>query len=325
MPVTPSRWCSTTPDVTLITAGDPRRRTGGNLYDRHMLAALRRAGLRVTTVVLADRRDAERLGKVRARVVLVDTIAAALTLPHLAGLRARGCEIIALAHMRHGAMSLARRADRVIAVSRALADELVAGGVDRRTIVVVSPGRERLETRHDDPGRTILCVANWTPAKGIHTLIAAVARLPEVTLELVGDMPDPLYAARVRRAIASSGLAARVRVHGTLGRSAVRRRYAAASVFALPSIREGYPIVLVEALAHGLPIVACDIPAVREVTGGAAVLVAPRRVKPFEAAIRELLADERVRRAVGRQAQVRARSLPTWAESEARFLRAMRT
>jgi len=325
MPVTPSRWCSTTPDVTLITAGDPRRRTGGNLYDRHMLAALRRAGLRVTTVVLADRRDAARLGDVRAAVVLIDTIAAALAIPYLAGLRARGCEIIALAHMRRGAMALARRADRVIAVSRALANELVAGGIDRRRIVVVSPGRERLQPVHASRGRTILCVANWTPAKGIHTLIAAVARLPGVTLDLVGDMPDSLYAARVRRAIASSGLRARVRVHGTLGRSAVRRRYAGASVFALPSIREGYPIVLVEALAHGLPIVACDIPAVREVTGGAAVLVAPRRIAPLAAAVRELLADERVRHALGRRAQIRARSLPTWAESEARFLRAMKT
>jgi len=290
-----------------------------------MLAALRRAGLRVTTVVLGDRRDAGRLGELRAPVVLVDTIAAGLATPHLAGLRAHGCEIIALAHMRHGATPLARRADRVIAVSRALANELVAGGIDRRRIVVVSPGRERLRPMHANRGRTILCVANWTPAKGIHTLVAAVARLPEVTLDLVGDMPDSIYAARVHRAIASSGVGARVRVHGTLGRSAVRRRYAGASVFALPSIREGYPIVLVEALAHGLPIVACDIPAVREVTGGAAVLVAPRQVAPLAAAVRELLADERIRRALGRQARIRARSLPTWAESEARFLRAMKT
>ena len=39
-----------------MTAGDPARRTGGNLYNRHMLAALRRDGVRVTTVVLRDRR-----------------------------------------------------------------------------------------------------------------------------------------------------------------------------------------------------------------------------------------------------------------------------
>jgi glycosyltransferase involved in cell wall biosynthesis len=289
-----------------------------------MLAALRRAGLRVTTVVLGDRRDAARLGELRARVVLVDTITAALAIPHLAGLRARGCEIIALAHMRHGAIPLARRADRVIAVSRALADELVSGGIDRRTIVVVSPGLERLEPQHPNRGRTILCIANWTPAKGIHTLVAAVARLPEVTLDLVGDMPDAAYAAHVRQAIAAGGLGARLRVYGTLGRSAVRRRYEAASIFALPSVREGYPIVLVEALAHGLPIVACDIPAIREVTGGAAVLVAPRRVVPLAAALTNLLINDRARQKLARRAILRARSLPTWSDSETRFVRAVR-
>ena len=289
-----------------------------------MLAAIRRAGLRVTTVVLGDRRDRARLAELRAPVVLVDTIAAALAIPHLADLRARGSEIVALAHMRHGAMPLARRADRVIAVSRALSDDLVAEGIDRRKVVVVSPGRDGLEPHQPDRGRTILCVANWTPAKGIHTLVAAVARLPEVTLDLVGDMPDVAYAARVRRAIAAGGLGARVRVHGTLGRSAVRHRYAAASIFALPSVREGYPIVLVEALAHGLPIVACDIPAIREVTGGAAVLVAPRRVVPLAAALTNLLINDRARQKLARRAILRARLLPTWADSETRFVRAVR-
>ncbi|HEX6062253.1 MAG TPA: glycosyltransferase family 4 protein, partial [Candidatus Limnocylindria bacterium] len=258
-------------------------------------------------------------------VVLVDTIAAAAAIPHLAGLRARGCEIIALAHMRHGAIALARRADRVIAVSRALADELVAGGIDRRRIVVVSPGRERAERKRANRDGTILCVANWTAAKGIHTLVAAVARLPEVTLDLVGDAPDVAYAARVRRAIAAGGLGRRVHIRGALGRAALRRRYAAASIFVLPSVREGYPIVVIEALTHGLPVVGSDIPGIREVTGGAAVLVTPGRVAPLATALRELVADERLRRDLGRRAQVRARSLPTWAESEARFLRAMRT
>jgi glycosyltransferase involved in cell wall biosynthesis len=306
----------------LVTAGDPTRRTGGNLYDRHMLAAMRRGGIRVTTVVLRDRRDAARLGELRAPLVLVDTIAASLAMPHLARLRVQGSEVVALAHMRLGAMALARRADRVIAVSRALADELVAGGIQRRRIVVISPGRDGLAAGpRPSGGRGILCVGNWTPAKGIHTLVAAAARLPDVSLDLVGDAPDAAYAARVRRAIAARGLATRVRVHGSLGRAALRRRYAAASIFALPSTREGYPIVYLEALSYGLPIVGCDIPAVREVTGGAAILVPPGRVAPLAAALKLLVTDERMRHELARRSLRRARRLPTWAESEARFLR----
>jgi glycosyltransferase involved in cell wall biosynthesis len=227
--------------------------------------------------------------------------------------------------MRVGALALARRSDRVIAVSRALAAELVAGGIDRQRIVVISPGRDRV---HAGPrprrGRRVLCVANWTPAKGIHTLIAAVARVPGVSLDLVGDAPDAAYAARVLRAIAAEGLTTRAHVHGPLGRAALARRYATAAIFALPSTREAYPIVFAEALAHGLPIVGCDIPAVREVTAGAAILVPPRRVAPLAAALERLLSDEPSRRALERRSLIRARRLPTWAESEARFSRAVR-
>jgi len=261
---------------------------------------------------------------VRARLVLVDTIAAALATPHLAGLRARGSEVVTVALMRQGAIPLAHRSDRVIAVGRALADELVAGGIDRREIVVIPPGRDAIRpaSRATIPGR-VLSVANWTPGKGIHTVVAAVARVPDVSLDLVGDEPDPAYAARVRRLIASRGLAPRVRVYGSLGRAALERRYAAASIFALPTIREGYPIVFVEALAHGLPIVGCDIPAVREVTGGAAILVPPGRVTPLVAALRKLGSDEPFRSRLKRRSLARARQLPTWVESEARFVRAV--
>jgi glycosyltransferase involved in cell wall biosynthesis len=288
-----------------------------------MLAALRRDGVRVTTVVLRDRTDAARLSELRARVVLVDTIAASLAAPHLARLRARGSEVVTLALMRQGALALARRSDRVIAVSRALADDLVAGGIDRRRIVVITPGRDHIVASHAKHAGRVLCVANWTPGKGIHTLVAAVARVPDVSLDLVGDSPDPAYAARVRRFIASRGLASRVRVYGSLGRTALERRYEAASIFSLPTIREGYPIVFVEALAHGLPIVACDIPAVREVTKGAAILVPPGRIAPLAAALRRLVTDERSRRTLARRSLLRARQLPTWAESEARFVRTL--
>jgi glycosyltransferase involved in cell wall biosynthesis len=92
----------------------------------------------------------------------------------------------------------------------------------------------------------------------------------------------------------------------------------------LPTLREGYPLVLVEALTHGLPIVGSDIPAVGEVTGGAAILVPPGRVAPLAEALQKLVRDQKARRALARRSLRRARQLPTWAESEARFVRAIR-
>jgi len=88
----------------------------------------------------------------------------------------------------------------------------------------------------------------------------------------------------------------------------------------LPTIREGYPSVFVEALAHGLPILGCDIPATREVTGGAAILVAPGRVAPLAAALKKLATHQRSRAILARRSLLRARQLPTWAESEALFV-----
>jgi glycosyltransferase involved in cell wall biosynthesis len=268
--------------------------------------------------------------QLRAPLVLVDTIAASLAAPHLARLRERDVEVVTLAHMPTGALALARRSDRVIAVSRALAEELVRGGIDRRRIDVVWPGcdaiaapRKRTRTR-DDAVPRVLCVANWIPAKGIHTLIAAITDVPNVALDLVGDTPDPAYGARVRRAIARRGLASRIRIYGSLGPAALARRYAAAAVFALPSTREGYGIVYAEAMSRGLPVVACDIAAVREVTGRAAILVPPGRVRPLADALRRLVDDERARRAFARRSLGRARELPTWADSEAQFVEALR-
>ena len=59
---------------------------------------------------------------------------------------------------------------------------------------------------------------------------------------------------------------------------------------------------------------------VREVTDGAAVLVPPGRVAPLAAALKDLVTDERKRRALARRSLLRARRLPTWSESEARFV-----
>ena len=151
-----------------------------------------------------------------------------------------------------------------------------------------------------------------------------MARVPEVSLDLVGDAPDPAYAARVRRAIAARGLGPRVHVRGSLGRAALARRYAAASIFALPSTREGYPIVFLEALSNGLPIVGCDIPAVREVTGGAAILVEPGRLAPLAAALTLLTTNDGAYRDRARRSLLRAGRLPTWADSEARFVHAVK-
>jgi glycosyltransferase involved in cell wall biosynthesis len=259
----------------------------------------------------------------RADVAFVDTVAADRAAPLIRTLRANGASIVTLALMRHGAARLARASDRVIVVSEALARDLLAAGIPRSRIDVIAPGSSRAAgSGHAPNGEVrVLCVANWTRAKGIHTLLAAAARVPGISLDLVGAAVEPAYAREIRALIARPALAGRVRAHGVLTGARLDRMYRDASIFVLPSTLESYGMALSEALAHGLPAIACDIPATREVTRGAALLVAPRWVRPLATALRSLAHDDRARDALARRARARAKSLPSWRLSEREFVR----
>jgi glycosyltransferase involved in cell wall biosynthesis len=299
-----------------------------------MLAALRQAGAHAVTLSTDHGSNPASLRAMRADVVVVDTIAARAARPIIRALRANGARIVTLALMSKGAAVLARDSDRAIAVSLTIARELYAAGIPRARVAVVAPGTSRASgPAVVDPRRRarrslarevrVLCVANWSPAKGIHTLLAAARAVPGIAVDLVGAETDPAYARRVRAAMAHPALAKRVRAHGALTGARLERMYRTASVFALPSTVESYGMAVSEALAHGVPVIACDIPATREVVGRAALLVAPRRVGPLAEALRALANDERQRNRLARRARARSKQLPTWQRSERELVRAV--
>lgn len=315
----------------LIVSGDLTRRTGGNLYDRRMERACRRAGvpLRIISVRSTARARSE-LARRRPRVIVIDSIAIPVAAPLVDWARAElGARVIALMHMptkARGTRALLRAADHVVAVSHSLSRTL---GVPGSRLTVIPPGRDgvprvarTLRGPRDDGVLRVLSVANWSRSKGTATLVAAAALVPEVHLDLVGDMGAGAYGAAVRARI--SGMGARVAIHGTLGAGALARRYAEADVFALPTEREGYGTVFAEALEHGLPIVASNIAPVRAIVGAAGLLVRPRRVRPLVSALR-LMSDTWLRRRLARNARSRARALPSWAASQRVFVDLLRS
>ena len=169
----------------------------------------------------------------------------------------------------------------------------------------------------------LLLVGHWTPRKGIVDALATVARLgPGVTLDLVGEQDrDPAYAARVRSALGDPGLAGRVRVHGRVSAEALAALFAAADAFLLPSTHEGYGMVLAEALAAGLPIVATRVGAVPEVVrdGQEAILVSPGDVAALAGAVDRLARDPEEQRRRAECARERAVTLPRWSDSISAF------
>ena len=92
-------------------------------------------------------------------------------------------------------------------------------------------------------------------------LLDAVAQLSEVTLDVVGDGPSR---ASLREQAAAIGIADRVVFHGYMNEDGVRARLAEADVFVMTSFAEGLPVVLMEALAAGVPAVATRIAGIPE-------------------------------------------------------------
>jgi glycosyltransferase involved in cell wall biosynthesis len=303
-----------------------------------MESACRRAGLALRIVSVSSTAQARSaLTRLGPRVIVIDSIAISVAAPLLRWahqtLHAR---VIALMHMpttARGTRAVIRGADRVVAVSPDLARTLARAGVPRSRLAVIPPGSDgiplvsrglslshgaRASSRNSGPLR-VLCVANWSPTKGIATLVAAAAHVPEMRLDLVGEVGSGAYRDAVLARVRSSGLADRVVIHGPLDERALTRRYAQADVFALPSEREGYGIVFAEALRRGLPIIAADIEPVRNVVGDAGVFVPPRRVRPLITAMR-LMTDAWLRGRLARSARVRSRSLPRWTAGHALFV-----
>ena len=162
------------------------------------------------------------------------------------------------------------RADVVLAVSRATADDLVQRGVERDRIVVTPNGRVELgaplAVRVQD-GPFVLAVGEQMPRKNLALLLHVWARAPELPA-LVHAGPFGSDTARLESLVDELGLAGRVRFLGYVEREVLARLLLDAQALCFPSIAEGFGLPVLEAMAAGLPVVASDLPVIREVTGG---------------------------------------------------------
>ncbi|MBX6331097.1 MAG: glycosyltransferase [Gemmatimonadaceae bacterium] len=194
-----------------------------------------------------------------------------------------------------------RRFDAVVAVSRPLAEELERAGVPPARMHVVpnafdcaAPRLSRAEARARlgiaAEARVIGWVGRLSDEKGADVLIDALARVdPGVRVSIIGSGRS--RAALEARA-ARLGVAARITWHGTVHEAG--QLFAAFDLFVLSSRTEGTPMVLLEAMAAGTPIVATSVGGVPDVVGpGEARLVPPDDPRALAAAIQERWSDPR--------------------------------
>jgi glycosyltransferase involved in cell wall biosynthesis len=194
-----------------------------------------------------------------------------------------------------GALRRARisfgRAAVVCPASDYLRERIQAHGVEANFRVVPNPVDTELfrpGTRADGPTRMI-AVAALAPAKGIRQLLEAVAGLgrADFALDIVGDGPNRTeYEQLVRR----TGLADRVSFHGAQPKPAVAALMQAADFLVLPSLGETFAVVVVEAMACGLPVVATRVGGVPElVDPDTGLLVEPGSAEALGAGLDRML------------------------------------
>jgi glycosyltransferase involved in cell wall biosynthesis len=111
-----------------------------------------------------------------------------------------------------------------------------------------------------------------------------------------------------------------VQIAGPLSKEETERLYLASDVFIFPSLTESFGFPMVEAMAHGLPIVAADTPVNREVCGDAALYFRTQDSNDLAEKVRSLCADEALRRRCSAGGRARAASHFRWEEHAARLL-----
>ena len=144
----------------------------------------------------------------------------------------------------------------------------------------------------------VLCVGRLTPAKGQAVLLEACWQLRQQGLDIhvvfVGEGPDRTT---LEHLVAQYHLHDRVRFVGAVGQHEIQQYYERATLFVLPSFAEGLPVVLMEAMAKGVPCVSTTIAGIPELIhhGENGLLVSPADPNGLAAAIRRLLEDSVLR------------------------------
>jgi glycosyltransferase involved in cell wall biosynthesis len=348
--------------VGLIIYGSLDIVSGGYLYDRMLVEHLRRQGDQVEIISLPWRTYGQHLGdnfwpslyrrlrQASVDVLLQDELNHPSLFWHNRRLRDRiAYPLLSIVH--HLRCSEARPAwqsrlyrwveQRYLTsvdgfifnsqTTRTAVEELA--GASRRSMVAYPGGDhlcprltlDQITARAQQPGPLlILFVGNLIPRKGLHTLLAGLARLaPESwRLEVVGSLAvDASYVQSIRRQIAAANLTEQVTLSGSLSQADLAARLAQSHLLAVPSSYEGFGIIYLEGMGFGLPAIASTAGATSEIIthGHNGFLVPPNDPVSLAQHVDELRQNRDRLLQMSLAAQHRYAAHPTWSESTERI------
>ena len=185
---------------------------------------------------------------------------------------------------------------------------VIPNGVDVTALAARALDREQARARLGLPATAVVVgsAARFDAVKGHDLLLAAVARIrdPALHLVLIGGGPGE---AGLRARAAADDLRGRVHFAGEIPDAA--RLLPAFDVYASASSKEGLPLAVLEAMVLGLPVVASDIPAHRELLGESECPLVARSAEALARGIQALAGDADRRRVLGAESRARARRL----------------
>lgn len=329
-------------NAAFIIPGDIDLPTGGYAYDRRVLERLPAHGVVARHVAVPGSFPHPSGDDVQATcnalkalpqdtVLLFDGLAYG-AMPE-AALRTIGRKVVALCHhplaletgldaatqsrlleSERAALAFANHTITTSALTKRL---LIADfGLRDCGITVAEPGTDRAQRArgHGSP-LNLLAVGSIVPRKGYHVLVDALARLREHhwMLTVVGAARDATTLSALQAQIAAAGLGDRIQLVGPKSDADLSELYQLADLFVMPSLFEGYGMVLAEAMARGLPIVCTTGGAAAETAPDSAALkVPPGDALHFGEALTRVMTSEPLRRQMADASWSAALSLPTW-------------
>ncbi|TDC47517.1 glycosyltransferase [Actinomadura sp. KC345] len=324
--------------------------SGGNHYDRRLSEGLAASGRTVRELAAPGawpRPDrAARTGLARSlaalpdeAVVLLDGLVACgvpeVVVPEAGRLRLAVLVHLPLADepgqvdLNAGERAVLEAAGAVVATSPWARDHLIAHhGLEPSRVHAVAPGTDPASLASGTDGATrLLSVASVTPRKGHDILVEALAGVAHLPwhCEIVGPLRrDPEYVTRLHRLIGRHGLGDRVHLEGPLVGKRLDDAYAGADLLVLASRAETYGMVVTEALARGIPVLATSVDGVPDTLGWdpsgtvPGLLVPPDDPAALGGALRRWLVEADLRSRLRAAARLRRGMLPGWDDTARR-------
>lgn len=321
--------------IAWIVYGSLEQVSGGYIYDRLVVEQLRAMGDEVTVVSLSPGQSELPDLRTGFDVLVGDELCFRELLPIFQAAAGGPRRVLLIHHLtawehppgaeREALLAEERAtvaaADVCVATSHITADRLYAEGVARHA-QVAEPGADRMprpDTGGQEPSSALLrllFVGNILRRKRVLELCEAFASMTRESAELVlvGAELEPDYAAEVRAVVSRAGVGRRVRFLGPLPAEGVAEQLAQADALVLPSLLEGYGMVLSEALWASVPIIAARVGAAEQLVSrtGAGLLYEPEDAFALGATLSAFVSDDALRARLRLRAWSAADVLPRW-------------